>query len=61
MPLVAKTLRMGIGNSGKRPNPSDSDPRLQFQRLGLNTLGGQRGADVSRSASKRADTPGNPA
>jgi hypothetical protein len=31
MPLVAKTLRMGIGNSGKRPNLFDSDPRLQFQ------------------------------
>jgi hypothetical protein len=24
MPLVAKTLRMGVGNCGKRPNLSDS-------------------------------------
>jgi hypothetical protein len=29
MPLVAKTLRMSIGNSGKRPNQSES--RLRHQ------------------------------
>jgi hypothetical protein len=28
MPLVAKTLRMGFRNGGKRPNLFDSDPRL---------------------------------
>jgi hypothetical protein len=29
MPLVAKTLRMGLENGGKCPNLFDSDPRLQ--------------------------------
>jgi hypothetical protein len=28
MPLVAKTLRIGIRNGGKHPNLFDSDPRL---------------------------------
>jgi hypothetical protein len=41
MPLVAKTLRMGVGNCGKQPNLSDSDPRLHSQLLEQKGLRGQ--------------------
>ena len=38
MPLVAKTLRMGFRNGGKRPNLSESRLRHQFNMLIHNTM-----------------------
>jgi len=51
MPLVAKTLWMGVENGGKCPNLSDSDPRLQFQTLFGQGVTNSQTPSASKSAS----------